>query len=136
MRYLLLCNIQGAAMNDPNQFHFERAPGGIIRSVPSVDSPSFIADLSSNNDSSYNDNSSSMNNWLLLDTEVVMVEAPGKRKRGRPRKYPCLPNNGKTFNCVPTSRFLIYPSGSPLIKNNMLVVAKLIYHRSYSFNRN
>lgn len=54
--------MQGAAINDLNQFHFERTPGGIMRSAPSIDSPSFIADLSSNNDSSYNDNSSFMTN--------------------------------------------------------------------------
>ena len=66
--------------------------------------------------------------------EVVKTSTLKKqnRKRGRPRKSPLLPNNGKTFNCVPTSRFLIYPKNSPLIKNHMLVVAKLIYHRSYN----
>lgn len=68
----------------------------------------------------------------FLDIEASHMETTEKRKRGRPRKYPSLPNNGKTFNCVPTSRFLIYPKGSPLIKSHMVVLAKLIYHRSYT----
>ena len=99
--------------------------------LQTVDSPQLYADMSSNNDSSYTDTSMQYQNNKSIVLETSQLETTEKRKRGRPRKYACLPNNGKTFNCVPTSRFLIYPKNSPLIKNHMVVVAKLVYHRSY-----
>ena len=100
--------------------------------VQTVDSPQLYADMSSNNDSSYTDTSMQYHNNNNIVLETTHLEITDKRKRGRPRKYPCLANNGKTFNCVATSRFLVYPKNSPLIKNHMLVVAKLVYHRSYN----
>lgn len=53
------------------------------------------------------------------------------RKRGRPRKYPILPNNGRTFKCVPTATFLAMPTGCSFPPSVSIVLAKFVYHRSY-----
>lgn len=53
------------------------------------------------------------------------------RKRGRPRKYPVLPNNGRTFKCVPTAVFLAMPAGCSLPPSVSVFLAKFVYHRSY-----
>lgn len=118
-------------MNNQNPHHPELDLQSRGAALQSVDSPQLYADMSSNNDSSYTDTSMPNKSEKIIVPETSQLETTEKRKRGRPRKYPCLPNNGKTFNCVPSSRFLVYPNNSPLIKNHMLIVAKLIYHRSY-----
>ena len=52
-----------------------------------------------------------------------------KRSRGRPRKYPLLPNKGRTFNCVPSAVYLTLPPAG--VPSEDVVVAKLIYHYSF-----
>ena len=66
--------------------------------------------------------------------EVVKTSTLKKqnRKRGRPRKSPLLPNNGKTFKCVPSALFLNMPVDGISPSTTSIIVAKLVYHRSYS----
>ena len=57
-----------------------------------------------------------------------MLQGP-KRSRGRPRKYPLLPNKGRTFNCVPSAIYLVLPPAG--VPPGDIAVAKLLYHRSF-----
>ena len=66
--------------------------------------------------------------------EVVKTSTLKKqnRKRGRPRKSPLLPNNGNTLKCVPSALFLNMPVDGISPSTTSIIVAKLVYHRSYS----
>ena len=72
--------------------------------------------------------------WVCLSRVVLpsrIDKSSLSRKRGRPRKYPVLPNNGRTFKCVPTATFLAMPAGCSLPPSVSVFLAKFVYHRSY-----